>query len=109
MTETPPPPPAAPGPPAAADDNTMAMLAHLSMIVLGFVGPLIFWLIGKDKSEFQKDQSTEALNFSILGTIASIVTCGIAWIAMVIFAIIAGLAANRGEAYRYPINWRIVK
>lgn len=87
----------------------MAMLAHLSMIVLGFLGPLIFWLIGKDKSEFQKDQATEALNFSIIGTIASIVTCGIAWIAMVIFAIIAGMAANRGEAYRYPFNWRIVK
>ncbi len=87
----------------------MAMLAHLSMIFLGFVGPLIFWLIGKDKSEFQKDQATEALNFSIIGTLASIVTFGLAWIAMVIFAIVGGMAANRGEAYRYPINWRIVK
>ncbi|PKQ26440.1 MAG: DUF4870 domain-containing protein [Actinobacteria bacterium HGW-Actinobacteria-4] len=92
-----------------SEDRTMAMLAHLSMILLGVIGPLIFWLIGKDKSEFQKDQTTEALNFSIIGTIASIVTCGIAFIAVIIFAIIGGLAANKGEAYRYPINWRIVK
>ena len=108
MTETP-TPPSAEVPASAPDDNMMAMLAHLSMILFGVVGPLVFWLIGKDKSEFQKDQSTEALNFAILGTIASVVTCGIAFIAVIIFAIIAGLAANRGEAYRYPFNWRIVK
>lgn len=108
MTETP-QPPAASGESPTSDDRTQAMLAHLSMIILGVVGPLIFWAIGKDKSEFQKDQATEALNFSIIGTIASIVTCGVAWIAMAIFAIIGGMAANKGETYRYPFNWRIIK
>lgn len=107
MTET--PTPASADLPSNADDRTQAMLAHLSMIILGVVGPLIFWLIGKEKSEFQKDQATEALNFSILGTIVTIVTCGIGWIAMAIFAVIGGLAANKGEVYRYPFNWRLVK
>lgn len=93
----------------SSEDRTQAMLGHLSMIILGVVGPLIFWLINKDKGGFVKEQNTEALNFSIIGTIASIVTCGIAYIALVIFAIIAGLAANKGESYRYPINWRLVK
>ena len=93
----------------SSDERTQAMLAHLSMILLGIIGPLIFWLIGKDKSAFIDDQGKEALNFSIIGTIASIVTCGIAWIAMAIFAVIGGLAANKGETYRYPFNWRIVK
>lgn len=103
-------PPTNPTLPASEpDDNLMSMLAHLSMIVLGVVGPLIFWLIGKDKSEFKNDQATEALNFSILMTIATIVTCGLAWIVMAIFAIIGGMAANKGERYRYPFNWRIVK
>lgn len=110
---TPPPPPGQPGAgasiPSSSDDRTMAMLAHLSIIILGIIGPLILWIIGKDKSAFQKDQSTEALNFAIIGTIASVITCGIAFIAVIIFAIIGGLAANKGEAYRYPFNWRIVK
>ena len=105
MSET----PAAANLPNTAEDRTQAMLAHLSMIVLGVVGPLIFWAIGKDKSEYQKDQATEALNFSIIGTIATIVTCGVGWIAMAIFAVMAGMAANKGETYRYPFNWRIVK
>ncbi len=107
MTET--PTPSVSGLPSTSEDRTQAMLAHLSMIVLGVVGPLIFWAIGKDKSEFQKDQATEALNFSIIGTIATIVTCGIAWIAMAIFGVIGGMAANKGETYRYPFNWRIIK
>lgn len=91
------------------DDRTQAMIAHLSMIILGVVGPLIFWIIGKDKSAFQKDQATEALNFSIVGTVVTIVTCGVGWIAMAIFAVIAGLAANKGESYRYPFNVRLIK
>lgn len=107
MTETPPPAFDAGAP--SSDDRMQGMLAHLSMILLGVIGPLIFWLINKDKGGFAKDQSVEALNFSIIGTIASIITCGIAWIVMAIFAIIGGLAANKGEAYRYPFNWRLVK
>ncbi len=93
----------------SSEERTQAMLAHLSMIILGIIGPLIFWMIGKDKSAYVDDQGKEALNFSIIGTIATIVTCGIGWIAVIIFAVMAGLAANKGETYRYPINWRIIK
>src|SRR5687767_7779847 len=48
------------------DDRTWAMLAHLSPIVgLGFIGPLVVWLIYKDKSPFVADQAKEALNFNL--------------------------------------------
>jgi len=40
------------------DDRTWAMLAHLSPLVgLGFIGPLVVWLIYKDKSPFVADQA----------------------------------------------------
>ena len=38
------------------DDRTWGMLAHISPIVLGFIGPLIIWLVYKDKSPFISDQ-----------------------------------------------------
>ena len=49
------------------EQKTMAMIAHLLGIVSWFVGPLIIWLINKDKAdqEFVIDQSKEALNFQI--------------------------------------------
>ena len=93
----------------SSEERTQAMLAHLSIILLGIVGPLIFWLIGKDKSAFIDDQGKEALNFSITGTIVGIVTCGLGILVMMVFAVIGGLAANKGEAYRYPFSWRVVK
>jgi hypothetical protein len=93
----------------SSDERTQAMLAHLSIIILWFIGPLIFWMIGKEKSAFIDDQGKEALNFAITGTIAGILTCGLGWLAMYVFAIIGGLAANKGETYRYPFSWRVVK
>ena len=110
MTETPPPTPPAPaGPMSEAEERSQAKLLHILNGFFPAIGALIFWLIGKDKSEFQKDQATEALNFSIVATVATIVTCGLGYIAMVIFAIMGGMAANKGEAYRYPYTYRLIK
>ncbi len=110
---------------ASQDDRTLAMLTHLSCIIFNFVVPLIVWLIHKDKPEkaYLIDQSKEALNFCITTLlvyvalfILTIITLGLAsplsflfWIATVVFFIIAGLKANNGEAYRYPVALRLVK
>jgi len=116
---TPPPPPATGG----SDDNTIAMLVHLSGIILGFVVPLIVWLVNKDNPQksFLNDQSKEALNFQltllgvyIVGTVLTIILIGAlinfaAWIVCIVFSIVAGLAANKGQAYRYPFAIRLVK
>jgi len=108
----PPPPPAAPVPQqplSPSDERLWATLGHAGIIILGIIAPLVVWLIFKERSEFVDDQAKEALNFSILGTIVTIVTCGFGWIVVIIFCILAAIAANKGERYRYPFNWRIIK
>jgi hypothetical protein len=104
-----------------SDRRTWSMLAHLGGIVLGFIAPLVVWLMYKDRDEFVKDQAQEALNFQITLAIAyavstvltfvliGIFTFAIAWIGGIILMIIAGMAANRGERYRYPLTLRLVK
>ncbi len=108
---------------SSSDDNTIAMLVHLSGIILGFIVPLIMWLVNKDNPQksFLTEQSKEALNFQltllgvyIIGTILTIILIGAlinfaAWIACIVFSIIAGLAANKGELYRYPLSIRLIK
>jgi uncharacterized Tic20 family protein len=109
-----------------ADERTWGMLAHLSallaaFVALAFLGPLLVMLIQGPKSDFVRRQSVEALNFQITTYIAGIISAilvivligfillpivGIAWL---VLTIMAGLAANRGEDYRYPINLRLVK
>lgn len=106
------------------EDRNLAMLTHFSAIILGFIVPLIIWLINKDKpeKEFLVDQSKEALNVTIslfLVYIAlmvlSFVTFGLAgllspvvWIVSVVFFIIAGLKAKEGVRYRYPLTLRLI-
>ncbi|MGJ7903384.1 DUF4870 domain-containing protein [Lysobacter sp. 1R34A] len=108
------------------DEKTWGMLAHLSTLVgliipFGSVlGPLVVWLIKKDTMPFAAEQGKEALNFNITVLIAFIVSAiltivligfllmlavGLAWL---ILTILAALAANKGESYRYPMTLRLV-
>lgn len=116
-------PPAAPEGVPTAEQKTMAMLSHLLAILTGFIGPLIIWLINKDKpnSEFVVDQAKESLNFQITlaivyiaGIVLSVILIGIfinlaAALASLILCIMAGMKANEGVAYRYPFALRLIK
>ena len=113
------------GPTPTQDDKTMGLLAHLLGIFLGFIGPLIIWLIKKDQSPFVDDQGKEALNFQLTILIAHVVMMPCMCIPFVniavallhlglrvfsvVFGIVAGLSSQKGETYRYPICLRMIK
>jgi uncharacterized protein len=132
------PPPSPESPLPSQEERQWAMFAHLSALLGGlltsaaggwgtFIGPLVIWLVKKDTSAFVNDQGKEALNFNITMAIAllvllmiSLMTLGIgliitvpAWIAIgigwLVLTIIASIKANEGQAYRYPINLRLIK
>ncbi|WP_263509115.1 DUF4870 domain-containing protein [Actinotalea sp. M2MS4P-6] len=104
-----------------SDQRLWATLAHAGAIFLSFIAPLVVWLVQKGKGQFVEEQAKEALNFQILVTILYIVSfilsfigigvilTFVVWIGNLVFCIMAAVASNKGEAYRYPINWRIIK
>lgn len=108
---------------APQDDRTMAMIGHLSGIVAGFIGPLIIWLINKDKTDkvWLNDQAKEALNFQITIAIAWLVAIVLSFLLIgfllypiilignIILCIMAGMKANEGVSYRYPFALRLIK
>ena len=115
------------GEPPSKDEKTWGMLCHLAALA-GFIGipfgtiigPLVVWLVKKNKMPFVDDQGKEALNFQITMTSAAIVLAvimrlfgGIGAIAVlavnVIFVIIASIKASGGEHYRYPMTVRLIK
>lgn len=85
------------------------------------IGPLIVWQLKKDSAAFVDDQGKEALNFQITFSLAMVICGVLAWVVIgfplmllvsvtaLVLTIIAGIKANAGEAYRYPICWRVVK
>lgn len=96
------------------DDKLWGMLAHLSPLVgLGIIGPLIIMLMYKDKSKFVEKNAKEALNFGLTMLIGVVITCMIGAIVIgpmaMVFHVIAGLAANKGEIYKYPMTIRFIK
>ncbi len=103
------------------DERTWALLAHLSSLIGGFLGPLIVWLVKKDESPFVRDQAKEALNFQIAVLIAlfiagaaMLVLVGfllvpIIAIANIVYTILAAMEANKGVAYRYPYTIRLIQ
>lgn len=131
------PPEAPPETPAGptSDECNLGMLCHLlslAAFVIPFgniVGPLIIWLTKKDESEYVNYHGVQSLNFQITVTIASflfvpvfvlsiilpplfillffaIMAIGIGFL---VFAIIAALAAQKGEYYKYPFSFSFLK
>lgn len=109
------------------DEKSWAMGAHLSVLagyLIPFgniIAPLIIWQMKKDQSAFVTEHAKEALNFQIAMTIymavaALLMLIFIGIIAMfalaimdIIFIVMAAVAANKGEGYRYPLSIRFVK
>lgn len=119
-------------PPAylSQDEKTWALMSHLGMILVGFLAPLIVYLTKKDESHYLRHHSQQALNFgitvaivsvagSIIGVVLSFILIGFFvfpllfayYIVVIIYVILASVAANRGEWYRYPafLAWPMIK
>ncbi len=104
-----------------SDETTWSMLSHLGGIVLGFLAPLIIMLTKGNESPYTKRHAVEALNFQItliigyfVAFVLTFVVIGIVlfpllYIANIVFCIIAGMAANKGQDYKYPFTLRLVK
>ena len=104
----------------SSESRQWALFAHLSGLLLGFIGPLIIYLVKKDEDPFVADQGREALNFNLtillvilISIPLTLVIVGIftliaAGIVGFIFQILAAIEANKGVWYRYPITIRFL-
>ncbi|MBJ9974360.1 DUF4870 domain-containing protein [Pseudomonas sp. S75] len=110
-----------------AEVRQWAMFCHFSAL-LGLVmplghllGPLVMWIWKRESDPFVDAHGKEALNFQITVTLAGficfllmfvvigIVLFAILAVAVLILIILAGVRANEGKPYRYPLTWRPIK
>jgi len=108
---------------ATNEEKTWALIAHFGGIIVGFIAPLVALLVKGNESPTVRAHAVEALNFQITWCIATVIatilaTCTlgilfflpiVTWIVIIVFSIIAGMKANEGQLYHYPMTWRIVK
>lgn len=109
------------------NEKQWVLLSHLSafggfIFPLGnILGPLLIWLLKKEKSSAVEAHAREALNFQIsisiyilISSVLIIVGIGLVLVPIlvvvqVVLIILAALAADRGEFYTYPITIRFIK
>ena len=114
------------------EDRTPAALAHASSLIamalsagwLSFVGPLVMWLIYKDRSAFVRQAAAGSFNFNlglwimnivgwililtVIGIPIGLVLLAISFIAQIVCHILGAMKASKGELYRYPFQLRIL-
>jgi uncharacterized Tic20 family protein len=103
------------------DEKLWATLIHVGGIIFGFLPALIGYLILRDRGPFIKEHTRVALNFQltmligyIAGGILTVIFIGAVLIfavevVIIIFSIIAAIAANRGQYYKYPLSIEFIK
>lgn len=126
-------------PSIAISENDQAALLHASGLLAyaGFplVGPLVFWLVQKDKSKYLDFHGREAINFNLSFLIYGLVAAAIGFIgtamsflilplvlvflgwlgavaltiAHIVFSIIGALEARKGVRYRFPYILRLLQ
>ncbi|MFL6001628.1 MAG: DUF4870 domain-containing protein [Nocardioides sp.] len=120
-----PPPPVsgyAPRPPMRPDEEKLwGIGAHLGPLVLGFIAPLIVWLVFKDRSAFLDRTGTEAQNmqqtyhiyFFVAGLslllLVGIVLLPLVGLAWLVLMIVATVKVANFEDYRYPAIIRFLR
>lgn len=105
-------------------DRNIAAAIHLSplaSLMLGpvaLIAPLVLWLVRRERSPFNDDQGREVMNVILTGFLLSIVLLFIpilGWLALIIWYVAIGIAmirggvaASRGEFFRYPMTIRFL-
>lgn len=118
-----------PGGYANNEDKTWVLIAHFGgaagMLigggVLGWIAPLVAMIARGSQSPTVRAHAVTALNFQLLwsiialvGWVLSCIGIGIligfaAMIIGIVFGIIAGVKANEGQLYRYPMTVNMIK
>ncbi|MGD1844446.1 MAG: DUF4870 domain-containing protein [Salibacteraceae bacterium] len=108
----------------SSDSKTFGMLAHLAGLAglvfpLGnIIGPLVIWVMKKETDPYVDWHGKQALNFQLSCLIYAVVAFVLAFfligfalifaifVTNIVLTIIAGVRANEGGFYEYPLSIR---
>lgn len=104
------------------DDRNMGVLCHVLGLLTSVVGPLVVWLIMKEKSAFVDYHGKQAVNFNITMLICYMISMAlyaifcigvftflITFIVHLVFGIVAAIKAYQGEYYVIPAAIPLIK
>ncbi|WP_267900336.1 DUF4870 domain-containing protein [Kribbella turkmenica] len=117
---------------SASEERTWGMVAHVGVLVaawfaMGFLCPLVIWLVYRYRSDFVRRHALESLNFqlslliyTVVAVVLILITFGlgvliviplvlIGAVAALVVIVMATMAASSGREYRYPLTIRLIR
>ncbi len=88
----------------SSEERTFAMLAHVAVLILPILGPLVIWLVKKDSSRFVAYHAVQAMIFQVIAwVIGGALCCGLGTVAGWVVGVMWALKANDGVWEGYPL------
>ena len=117
---------------SAKDERMWAMFCHLSSLSMyigipfgNILGPVVIWMMHRDKSALIDDQGKEVVNFqltmtiafacavvlavSVIGLVVAIPVFAALPVIQILFTVLGAMKANEGVTFRYPLTIRFIK
>jgi uncharacterized Tic20 family protein len=110
-----------PQPMSPEDQRLWATLTHVGAIFFSLLVPIVAYLVLRDRGQFVREHTRQALNFHITAAIAGFVSglltviligfvlLPIIGVLVVVFSVMAAIAANQGRFYKYPLAIEFIK
>ena len=98
-----------------------SLLANCIVPIAGIIAPIVIWQIKKDEFPAIDQHGKNAVNWIISAAIYSVICILLAFaiigifllpilgICSIVFPIIAGIKANNGELWKYPLTYEFLK
>ncbi len=86
-----------------SNERLAAVLAHAGTFIAWTFAPLIVYIVKKGDSKYVEFQALQSVLWSLLGTVLSLVTCGLAIPVFMVWHVIATVKASAGHDYEYPL------
>ena len=86
-----------------SNERLAATIAHAGTAVEWFLAPLVVFLVLPRESRWARYQALQSLLWSLLGTVVSLATCGLAIPVFLVWHIIAAIKTITDGDYEYPL------
>ena len=96
-------------PARAGEGRMMAVVAHGGAFFGWFLVPLAVWLIERKRNPYAEYHALQAMLWSLLGTLVTAMTCGLALPVFMLFHAWAAVKILRDVEYEYPVVGRLAR
>jgi uncharacterized membrane protein len=86
-----------------SNERVAAMIAHLGTALAWFLAPLVVFLVLPRESRWGRYHALQSLLWSLLGTLVSLATCGLAIPVFLVWHVIAAYRTMNDGDYEYPL------